>query len=328
MSIEKDPVHYLLDLIISNRLNVLQKRGTQTNCYNTQFDSYEWELPEITEDDTQFQLNVFTSSSTQRLLIETWEFEIKNREKLLEINSTNILLFRSILTATRVLPAYLYCKHINSKPNNYKISHSVSFDESPNPKLLSGVETSDYTFNLGDVDKYISIKVHYAEELSKFSEPIKIMDDISLLQQSYWGADQQIGHSDEFKSCIAGSDEFKSCLGESSVPIEILPISKLDLSDDPVFLSCISDSQFIGKNLQNDLPGREPEQSHREPSPLESIFYRTIPSLSVFSVNVDYRRQFREGKAFVQEFSHKDVFAGSKNHPQNFERRTVQRRNN
>ena len=87
----------------------------------------------------------------------------------MEINSTNILLFRSILAATRVLPAYLYCKNINSKPNSYQISYILSLDESPNPKLLSGVETSDYTFDLGDVDKYISIKVHYAAELCTFS---------------------------------------------------------------------------------------------------------------------------------------------------------------
>lgn len=94
MKYETDPVHALLDLIISNRLNVLQKRGTLTNCvgfhlsslfcfrtilnsfkYNTQFLSYDWEFPEITEDDTHFQLNIFTSSSQQRLLIESWEFE-------------------------------------------------------------------------------------------------------------------------------------------------------------------------------------------------------------------------------------------------------------
>ena len=120
-------------------------------------------------------------------------------------------------------------------------------------------------------------------------EPTKITDDISLLQ-SYWG-DQQFKscvNSDGFTSCI-DSGEFKSCLGESSAPFtEISPISKLDLSDGPVFLSCISDSQIIGNNLSSndsiiELPVYEPERPNRDPSPLELLFSAAIPKLKVFS---------------------------------------------
>lgn len=334
MSNDKDPVSALLDLILSNRLNVLQKCGTVTNCYNTQFTSYGWTFPEISEDDTKFQLNIFTSSSQQRILIESWEFEIKNRERLEEVNATNILFFRSILSVTRALPAYLYSKLINSKPNNYQISYILSLDESPNPKLLSNVETSEYTFNLGDVEKYITLKVHYVAELSQFSEPTTITDGVSLLQ-SYWGADNKFKSciDDQFTSCV-GSAEFKSCIGDNSVPvIEILPISKLNLSDDTVFLSCISHSDSSNNLSSNDsiidIPINEPPRpaAPREPSPLELLFTPGIQNLRVFAHNIDYRRQFREGKAFIQEFSHKDVFAGNKiNQPQNHERRTVQRR--
>jgi len=157
-------------------------------------------------------LYIFTENDAaikEKVLLEKWilqytpptisqeeDSQIKNFDACLE----SAQLLRSLVCATRLLPAFKLFKDYSRKPNHYNLTYS-----------LSHVEIPSANFNTGDVEKYsfpvvstaqgtLRVTVDYRKDCSKFSKQKSI--HIPSVEESYYPQSQIFGDKKEVKKEI------------------------------------------------------------------------------------------------------------------------------